>query len=216
MENRILPIGSVCSLNGNNKLVMIIGYMPLDFKNGLKCYDYLGVPYPEGMLLPNRLSTFNTEDIESVEYTGYQNEELDRFEESLKHALDSEDEDLDIIKNLQDDINYEGEYAFDNNGTFINESKYPVNNPFRSDITYRENEEQPNESNWSIFEDIQFDENGVVISTVEKEVTEDMEPVKIAESNLDDTFFTSQQQSDLEEETTGYQFDENGTLIAEK
>lgn len=194
MENSFLPIGTVCSLKGNNKKIMIIGYMPLDFKSGLKTYDYLGVPFPEGMLLPNRLTTFNTPDILNVDYMGYQDEELTKFHNLLDDALNDNSEELNIIKNLKSDADYESDFVFNQDGVVVSENRYPVNNPFRMDLLYPNREKDDNsESNWSVFEDIKFDENGTVVSVVEKEELD-------VEKNY---------------EQEGYVFDENGNVIAE-
>ena len=43
----LLPIGSVVTLQGTAKKVMIIGILQMQQESG-KLYDYLGVPYPEG------------------------------------------------------------------------------------------------------------------------------------------------------------------------
>jgi len=74
MENQpFLPLGSVVRLVGGTKKLVIYG-------RGMKKetgehYDYIGCPYPEGFLNPERAFVFNQEAIEEVIHRGYSDEE---------------------------------------------------------------------------------------------------------------------------------------------
>lgn len=74
MQAKYLPIGSVVTINDANKKVMIIGYYSIKYMNVVKMYDYVGCVYPEGLLLPNDLYSFNHSDIINVDYMGYESE----------------------------------------------------------------------------------------------------------------------------------------------
>lgn len=83
MENKYLPIGSICTLKGKNKKVMITGYYSVEFKGNLTIKDYCGCAYPEGMLLPELVCNFNHTDIETIDFVGYKNDEQKTFEDLL-------------------------------------------------------------------------------------------------------------------------------------
>ena len=53
MIDKYLPIGTVCTLKGNNKKVMVIGFFSVEYNGNIKMYDYQGCSYPEGILLKN-------------------------------------------------------------------------------------------------------------------------------------------------------------------
>lgn len=83
MEQKYLPIGSVCTLKGKNKKVMITGYYSVEFNGNLKINDYSGCVFPEGMLLPEQNCTFNHLDIERVDFLGFENSEYQTFKKLL-------------------------------------------------------------------------------------------------------------------------------------
>lgn len=74
----LLPIGSVVTLQGTAKKVMIIGILQMQPETG-KLYDYLGVPYPEGFISAKKNLVFNHELINDVVFTGYDNPERQGF-----------------------------------------------------------------------------------------------------------------------------------------
>lgn len=89
MFDKILPIGSVVKLKGAEKNVMIFGIMQtIEAMDGSKVkYDYIGVPYPVGYLSPTLNLGFNYDQIETVIFKGYDNnEEFNNFISSLKIA----------------------------------------------------------------------------------------------------------------------------------
>ncbi|MBE5037781.1 DUF4176 domain-containing protein [Subdoligranulum sp. DSM 109015] len=83
----LLPIGSVVTLQGTAKKVMIIGILQMQQESG-KLYDYLGVPYPEGYISPKKNLVFNHELINDVVFTGYDNPERQGFLKLMSVAYD--------------------------------------------------------------------------------------------------------------------------------
>ena len=83
--NDLLPIGSVVMLNGGQKKLMIFGVKQANKvdESDSKEYDYIGVLYPEGNVGNRHQYLFNQNDIESVEFRGYENEERTAFLERL-------------------------------------------------------------------------------------------------------------------------------------
>lgn len=77
-----LPIGTVCTIKGNDKKVMINGYCAYSFQKALERYDYTSVYFPEGNLA-NKTILFNEEDIKTIEYKGLENNEYNSFADML-------------------------------------------------------------------------------------------------------------------------------------
>ncbi len=73
-NNKLLPIGSVISLNGAKKKMMIIG-SAVKVENTDKVYDYIGLPFPEGYIDSEKMFLLNAEDIAEVHFIGYVNAE---------------------------------------------------------------------------------------------------------------------------------------------
>ena len=78
----LLPIGSVVLLNGGEKPLMIYGIVQEDPSDG-KQYDYLACLYPEGFIGAEHTYLFNHEDINSIEFEGFANEDHDTFRKKL-------------------------------------------------------------------------------------------------------------------------------------
>lgn len=89
MSNRLLPIGSVISLYGAKKKMMIIG-------SGVKVvdtntvYDYIAVPFPEGYIDSEKMFLCYAKDVENVHFVGFVNTEtqvhLHNYAAQLKEA----------------------------------------------------------------------------------------------------------------------------------
>lgn len=79
MEKKILPLGSVVLLNGGTKKVMIIGYCMRTPEKPNKLYDYCGCIFPEGVLRSDVTCVFNHNQIKEICFSGYQNEESNKF-----------------------------------------------------------------------------------------------------------------------------------------
>lgn len=191
MNNSFMPLGTICSVSGNNKKVMIVGYLYNDFKNGLKTYDYLGIPFPEGFMLPNRLITFNKSDIINIEFMGYQDEEYEKFNNLLNTSLNKNSDDVIFIKDpILEKKPLKTNYIFNKDGFVIGQKQVEVSNPFNDyETLYTEAKNNIN-NNWSdifdnkSFEDEKpadeheekekastkyiFDENGIVVGVEEE------------------------------------------------
>lgn len=85
----LLPIGSVVLLNGAEKKLMIIGILQ---RNGEEVFDYVGCPYPEGLLDSENLFLFNHKDIAEISYLGFDNIERQIFIKKLETELNKNEE----------------------------------------------------------------------------------------------------------------------------
>jgi len=72
---KYLPIGTLCSVNDSNQELMIVGYSVVVEKK----YDYVGVPYPGGIINRDSYYFFDANQISKVVYEGYKNESYDQF-----------------------------------------------------------------------------------------------------------------------------------------
>ena len=81
----LLPIGSIVTLPDINYRMMIIGIKQLSIDNHE--YDYIGVPYPSGLVGEDSLLMFNDEEILEVNYVGFQDSERFKFIEDFKEYL---------------------------------------------------------------------------------------------------------------------------------
>lgn len=88
MENKFLPIGSVVSLEGAEKKVMIMG-AAIERENDKKVYDYIGVPYPEGYVDSETMFLFMAEDIKEIHFIGFVNAELQTFMNKYAKLLEN-------------------------------------------------------------------------------------------------------------------------------
>ena len=85
----LLPIGSVVLLNEAEKKLMIIGILQ---RNGEEVFDYVGCPYPEGLLDSGNLFLFNHKDIAEISYLGFDNIERQIFIKKLETELNKNEE----------------------------------------------------------------------------------------------------------------------------
>ena len=92
MNKEFLPIGTVCTLNGDEKKFMITAFlMNSETENGsVQQYDYCGCLYPEGMLDSEEHYVFNHSDISMIHYMGFVNEEEKAFKKELGEMLKAE------------------------------------------------------------------------------------------------------------------------------
>lgn len=79
--NDILPIGSVILLKRARKPLMIIGYFA--YINETKRKEYVGIPYPEGLVDMSVLRGFNHKDIRSVIQIGNAGNSFLEFKDML-------------------------------------------------------------------------------------------------------------------------------------
>ena len=92
MFERTLPIGSVVSLYGADKRLMILGYVKYLKGNNEKVYDYCGCTYPEGYLDSESTAVFDHDDIEHIYALGFQDEVQFHFRERLSEILKQREE----------------------------------------------------------------------------------------------------------------------------
>lgn len=187
INNKFLPVGSICTVNGYNKKIMITGYYSIEYTGNVKMFDYSGCDYPEGLLLSNKKCSFNHSDILLIDYLGFINEDYNKLNEILnsqKEDVTKKYEHNSLLSNIKFDENgvviYDpivNTYSETNNFTNTPEIKSydktipDISNPFIPTYKVEDsaNTEKQNDSkSWSIFKNIQFDENGVVISAVER------------------------------------------------
>lgn len=87
MMEGLLPVGSVVLLKNSTKRVMIIGVCQLAASDPSKVWDYVGCPFPEGYLGPDKTYLFNREQIDRIYAVGYQDEEQFAFKVKADKAL---------------------------------------------------------------------------------------------------------------------------------
>jgi len=102
MNERYLPIGSVVKLKNSNKLIMVIGYYSVEYKQDIIVYDYSGCAYPEGIMLKSNYCSFNHNDIKEVLFVGYKNEEYNDMNNKLNIIDDDLINDVEKIDNKVD------------------------------------------------------------------------------------------------------------------
>lgn len=78
----LLPIGSVVMLQEGTKRLMITGVKQTDKGTGEE-HDYIGVLYPEGSMGEGTQFFFEHENIETVSFRGFEDEERTSFIERL-------------------------------------------------------------------------------------------------------------------------------------
>ena len=254
MEQKYLPIGSVCTLKGKNKKIMITGYYSVEFNGNLKINDYMGCAYLEGMLLPELSCTFNHTDIEKVDFIGFKNEEQKTFEGLLNRLTGNdkteEEKAADFHKQNDMYLTSNSTYSkllFDENGVVMiadpviektetdtkkdwkninfDKNGYVISaelNEDRSNPFYKEYntdsktiDSDIDTKKWNIFNKIEFDENGTVVSA-ETNINDKKDSLLNKIEFDENGTVISVGGDSLKEETdySQYRFDENGTLIA--
>ena len=135
MENMLLPIGTVVSLKGGNKKLMITSFWVSDEETDER-YDYCGVLYPEGMLDSSMHYLFNIEDIVEVHYLGYFNEEEEEFKRVLYEEIRKSNKESSLDSNTDENIplqntNNEVKQPFIENpqNVNVNNQNFSINNP---------------------------------------------------------------------------------------
>ena len=87
----LLPLGSVVELRGAERRVMITGYFQTQEEDQTDetIFDYAGIFYPEGNMMPDMNILFNHEDILRVDFKGFNDYERQQF---IKNVLMMEEE----------------------------------------------------------------------------------------------------------------------------
>ncbi len=74
-DNEVLSIGTVVKLRDSKGLAMVISFGMLANKDGKEIlYDYLGCPYPQGVITTDYFIYFDKKDIDEVVFNGYSND----------------------------------------------------------------------------------------------------------------------------------------------
>lgn len=87
MFEKTLPIGSVVKLQGASQRIMILGYCQYKMGDMNKIYDYVGCPYPQGFLSPDKMLLFDHDRIGEIYALGFQDDAQIAFRGRLKEAI---------------------------------------------------------------------------------------------------------------------------------
>jgi len=231
--DKYLPIGTICTLKGKNKKVMITGYYCVEFNGNLKINDYSGCTFPEGFLLPELNCTFNHDEIENVDFVGFQNNEQKRFNNLLKNLSGEEKASETEYKSkdgwiLESSESYSkllfdengvvvlaepvlekkstSTYKFDENGVVTKEVKN-LDNPFYKD--YSEKQSVKTNFNDDIFNNAEYYESQDGNDTIGKH-KDSLTEIKFDENGV----VISVNADTLNDNFNKYKFDENGVLIS--
>ncbi|WP_252216969.1 DUF4176 domain-containing protein [Clostridium sp. CMCC3677] len=83
-KNELLPLGSIITVEGSNKTLMIMGRVAsIKGKDSNIVYDYAGCIYPEGNINIDTNYAFNREDISKVYFKGYEDEKEIKYNKQL-------------------------------------------------------------------------------------------------------------------------------------
>lgn len=234
MNEKYLPIGTICTIKGQQKKVMITGYYSVEYVGNLKFKDYSGCLYPEGLLLPNSNVSFNHSEIESIDYMGYENEEFTKFKQLISNLSENEkvkssvaytkfEFDENGVVTIAEPI-FEEETVtaktsliesiqLDSNDYVVKSDLKEVENPFHKEYS-NDVTKEPAKSKWKIFNNIEFDEAGNVISATsdEGEVTtyESLNEIKFDDAG---DMIPSEQTKIGFPPLENIKFDENGMII---
>ena len=86
-EIKYLPIGSVVLLKEATKRIMVTGYASVSPDTGDKVYDYSGCFFPEGFIDYDEVFVFDHNQIETVCFKGFEDEEQQEFMGKLEAEL---------------------------------------------------------------------------------------------------------------------------------
>lgn len=75
----LLPIGSVVRLRGEESSFMVVGYFSVQSRRPDYVWDYVGVLFPQGCLDTTQTYAFDKEQIEEIQFIGYEDEEQNQF-----------------------------------------------------------------------------------------------------------------------------------------
>lgn len=85
-EIAILPVGSIVYLKDAKQAIIIIGFGVIE-EGKTKVWDYLGAPWPMGVLASDRNLLFNNEQIDKVVAEGYSDDDEVQFRLRLEEKL---------------------------------------------------------------------------------------------------------------------------------
>jgi len=88
MEEKYLPIGTICKLKGGTNPLMIIGFCMKKSMDDDEINDYAGCPYPTGVISSEINFLFNHNQIEEIIHKGYENDLEKEFKKQLKEHIE--------------------------------------------------------------------------------------------------------------------------------
>jgi len=218
MNNKYLPIGSVCNINNDSELLMIVGYK----KNGK---DYEGLHFPEGTNSTKGNVYFNHDEINELYALGYKNSSSISFSKELLAGSYSNSSTEEVVTTTNSSI--VDKYIFDENGIIIADNTVPTKvnennsifNKYEFDengVIIADNTVSSKIENDSVFNKYVFDENGIVIAenrpAVEPAKVEDIPSFGEIEFDSNGVIVSS---NETTPRTGRFEFDENGIVIAE-
>lgn len=83
---QLLPLGSIVTLKGGTKKIMIIGRIQKAALDDT-VYDYCACYYPEGFLSSDEMFLFQQTDIERIYFVGLQEQEEFAFRDMIQQKL---------------------------------------------------------------------------------------------------------------------------------
>ena len=96
-NEKYLPLGTVCLLKGGERYIVVMGYLGVDNIESNDIYDYIGVAWPVGIISSDVNFMFNHDQIEKVIFRGYEDDESELFNNTIK-ALPKEE----ILKQMKE------------------------------------------------------------------------------------------------------------------
>lgn len=87
LNEKYLPIGTVVKLTGQLNRFMITGFCPIEANDENTEWDYMGCFFPEGIADSRKANLFNHEQIKSIEYIGFIDDEEKEFKARLQEWL---------------------------------------------------------------------------------------------------------------------------------
>lgn len=86
MYKNMLPIGSVVRVEGAVRKLMVIGRIATTAEEDV-IFDYVAVPYPEGVSGSDNMYFFNREQIDELYFIGFQDQEAIEFQREVLDEL---------------------------------------------------------------------------------------------------------------------------------
>ena len=85
-KSNYLPVGSIVLLKGATQNVIIIGFAPIEHGQA-KVWNYLGAPYPIGVISSDKNLLFDNEQIDKVIAKGYSDDTEKLFRMEMEQSL---------------------------------------------------------------------------------------------------------------------------------
>ena len=86
----VLPLGTVVLLKDATRYVVVIGYSMIEHGEK-KVWDYLGCPYPVGVVSSDSNLLFDKEQIDKIVHRGFSDEEGEEFRNQISVSIGVEE-----------------------------------------------------------------------------------------------------------------------------